>query len=438
MLSGPAYQAYAYSYPHKTAYRPLDEKVSLTALWEQEKRDALFLYVHVPFCRMRCGFCNLFTLVKPDASLPDRYLDALERQITALRSVVDSATFARFAIGGGTPTFLDERQLERLFTLTDFAGIGAQTPIGIECSPETITAEKVKLLAVRGVSRISMGVQSFTELEVKNLARPQSNQGVLTAIDTIRQHSAAVLNLDLIYGIAGQTVASWLDSLKQALTYAPEELYLYPLYVRDATGLGKIKQKAKAVTDLGDVDRVILYRAGRDYLLSQGYEQVSLRMFRRCDVNTPDMPLYSCQQDGMLGLGAGARSYTQSLHYSSEYAVGRHGVKAIIEHYNEQTHNDFSYAHYGIALNANEQQRRFVIQSLLIADGLSLLGYQQRFGHDCFTAFPELSLLLENQLAFIQSGQMLLTAEGFERADSIGPWFTSSTVRAAMRDYELL
>ncbi|MCE0557868.1 STM4012 family radical SAM protein [Motilimonas sp. E26] len=437
ILDGPVYQAYAYSYPHKTAYRPFEERVALAPLWQQEKLDALFLYVHIPFCSMRCGFCNLFTLVKPEKTLPDLYLDALERQIKALTPVIEQAQFARYAIGGGTPTFLTELQLARLFDLTDFAGIQANTPIGIETSPETITAGKIQLLTERNVSRISMGIQSFTDLEVKNLARKQNKQEVFKAIETIRQYSQADLNLDLIYGIAGQTVSSWLHSLEQALQFNPEELYLYPLYVREATGLGKVKQQARFTPDLADTDMLALYRTGRDFLLAHGYQQVSMRMFRRAELTELDLPHYSCQEDGMLGLGAGARSYTQTLHYSSEYAVGRHGVKDIIGHFTQQTEADFSHAHYGIKLTLDERKRRFVMQSLLIADGLNLREYEQRFKRSALVDFPALTTLINAGLVQQAGALLLLTVAGFERADSIGPWFASQQVKQAMSEYQL-
>tara|TARA_B110000196_G_C21151738_1_gene670176 strand:- start:945 stop:2300 length:1356 start_codon:yes stop_codon:yes gene_type:complete len=435
LINGPIYSAYSYSYPHKTAYRTLDEPVALNPLWQTENLDSLFLYVHVPFCEMRCGFCNLFTLVRPQESLPDMYLDALERQIKALAPTLSDAQFARYAIGGGTPTYLTASQLERLFDLTSFNGMANNMPLGIETSPDTVTADKIRLLQDRRVNRISMGIQSFTAGEAQALARRQSNGQVFTAIDTIRANSSADLNLDLIYGIAGQTIESWLFSLKQALTCAPEELYLYPLYVRNETGLGKVKDKKHIATDLDDVDMLALYREGRAFLLSEGYEQVSMRMFRRKGLNTLDLPTYSCQEDGMLGLGAGARSYTQSVHYSSEYAVGRYGVKDIIEHYVDQSETDFLQASYGVKLSLDEQKRRFVMQSLLISDGLDLSAYQRRFHSNCLTDFPQLELLINAGLAYQQGNLILLSVMGFERADSIGPWFSSDTVKSRMGEY---
>jgi oxygen-independent coproporphyrinogen-3 oxidase len=436
LINGPIYSAYSYSYPHKTAYRTLDEPVALNPLWQTENLDSLFLYVHVPFCEMRCGFCNLFTLVRPHESLPDLYLDALERQIKALAPTLSDAKFARYAIGGGTPTYLSSAQLERLFDLTFFNGMADNMPLGIETSPETATKEKIQLLQSRGVNRISMGVQSFTAGEARALARRQDNGQVFKAIETIRTHSTADLNLDLIYGIAGQTIESWLLSLQQALICKPEELYLYPLYVRNETGLGKVKDKTHIATDLDDVDMLALYREGRAFLLAEGYEQISMRMFRRRGLtNGLELPTYSCQEDGMLGLGAGARSYTQSVHYSSEYAVGRYGVKDIIEHYVDQSETDFLLAGYGVKLSLDEQKRRFVMQSLLISDGLDLSAYQRRFHSNCLTDFPQLELLINAGLAYQQGNLILLSVMGFERADSIGPWFSSDSVKSRMGEY---
>src|SRR3712207_5183816 len=93
------YQGYTYAYPHKTAYRPLCRPVPLRELWGQEDRRALFLYLHVPFCEMRCGFCNLFTQARPKEELPARYLDALERQLARVAAALAPCAVARLEIG---------------------------------------------------------------------------------------------------------------------------------------------------------------------------------------------------------------------------------------------------------------------------------------------------------------------------------------------------
>src|SRR5688572_4583929 len=119
LLEQSPYQAYVYAYPHKSAYRPLDPPVSLATLWQNEARATLFLYIHIPFCEMRCGFCNLFTTVRPEPELVEAYLSTVERQARLLRPLLGDAHFARFAIGGGTPTYLSLPQLERVLDLAE-------------------------------------------------------------------------------------------------------------------------------------------------------------------------------------------------------------------------------------------------------------------------------------------------------------------------------
>ena len=117
MLGETPYTAYSYAYPHKTAYRPLDPAVVLRDLWAEERRDALFLYVHIPFCEIRCGFCNLFTTLDPRRDWVADYLRVLAVEAERVGDALGPAVFARMAVGGGTPTFLDAEELHRLFGL---------------------------------------------------------------------------------------------------------------------------------------------------------------------------------------------------------------------------------------------------------------------------------------------------------------------------------
>lgn len=436
------YQAYSYSYPHKTAYRALAEAVPLRHAWADEDRRALFLYVHVPFCTYRCGFCNLFTLARPAEATVHRYVQQLLLQLEVTLAQLGEHRFARFAMGGGTPSFLSIGQLEQLFTGLTRHGVAlAEMPACVEVSPETVDRDKMALFRDYGVDRISMGVQSFNDGEVRALVRPQQRQAVDQAISAVREAGFPVLNLDLIYGIAGQSVRSFISSIDSALAYAPEELYLYPLYVRPMTGLGRLAERpssAKREFRLQPEpmqDRLSLYRAGRDHLLKAGYTQVSMRLFRAPEAPAADGPLYSCQDDGMVGIGCGARSYTRKLHYATEFGVSRRSVVDILEHYLALAPADFAEVNHGFELNLDEQQRRFAIQSLLTRPGLSVSSWQARFGATPFAALPMLRELLSYGLAEFDGDLLQLTEAGFERADTIGPWLISSRVAALMHDY---
>ncbi|MGH8079539.1 MAG: STM4012 family radical SAM protein, partial [Lysobacter sp.] len=432
------------SYPHKTAYRPLQPAQSLAQRWASENRDALFLYLHIPFCSYRCGFCNLFALARPDAAKVDAYLEQMQRQLRVTADALGEHRFVRFAMGGGTPSYLDVAQLQRVFDMVErYAAIDLRAiPAGIEVSPETVDPEKLRLCRERGIDRVSMGIQSFSDAEVRTLVRPQQRAVVEQAIAAIREAGIATMNLDLIYGIAGQTRASFLASIDSALAHAPEELFLYPLYVRPLTGLGRIE--AKKGERGGFVlqpepldDRLALYEAGRDRLLAAGYRQVSMRMFRAPHAPDTDGPVYCCQSDGMVGIGCGARSYTSTLHYSSEYGVARRSVAEILEHYLERDEASFAQADYGIVLSADEQRRRYAIQSLLIRPGLDRADYRARFGQDCLDDLPQLRELSELGLARIDETLLELTDAGLARADTIGPWLTSASIAERMHDFRL-
>lgn len=432
-LRAGAYQAYAYAYPHKTAYRDLPAPVDLAALWAGEDRENLFAYLHVPFCTYRCGFCNLFALGRPADDLVEAYVAQIERQLAVVGDALGAHRIVRFAIGGGTPSYLSPTQLARVFDAAHrrLNVDVARVPAGIEVSPETATRDRLVVCRDAGIDRVSMGVQSFVDAELASLVRPAQRDEVVRAIGDVRALGFPTLNLDLIYGIPGQSAASLVDSIGSALAFAPEELYLYPLYVRAKTGLGRLEERRGAATDT----RGALYAVARDALLGAGYTQVSMRMFRAPHAPASDGPAYCCQSDGMVGIGCGARSYTRTLHYSDHYGVARASVAQILKHYVDAPAASFAQARYGYALDAGEQRRRYVIQSLLTWPGLDEHAYRLRFGGAALDDLPQLAQLFELDLARRENGIVALTPDGMAHADTIGPWLVSPAVQERMDAY---
>ncbi|SHJ06990.1 oxygen-independent coproporphyrinogen-3 oxidase [Nocardiopsis flavescens] len=428
------YRSYVYAYPHKSAYRPFARRPLLADLWRDEDVRALSLYLHIPFCEMRCGFCNLFTRSTPPAEQVAAYLDAFERQArTVAATLPEGAAFARAALGGGTPTYLEADELARVYDVLESAfGVDlAAVPVSVETSPATATADRLAVLEARGATRLSMGVQSFIDSEAHAAGRPQKRAEVDRALELIRAHTTADLNVDLIYGIDRQDARTWAYSLDTALEHDPEEVYLYPLYVRPLTGLGRRGGS-------WDDHRLRLYRQGRDHLRERGYEQVSMRMFRRADAPESPAPDHSCQTDGMVGLGCGARSYTASAHYSFDYAVGVGQVRSIIADYTGRDAADFARAEVGFRLDDDERRRRHLLQSLLRAEGMDTADYASRFGSGPREDFPELFAALDRRgwLADGGAGRVLLGEEGLAHSDAVGPMFFSDRVNALMAEYE--
>jgi oxygen-independent coproporphyrinogen-3 oxidase len=430
LVAGPPFRGYLYSYPHKTAHGPIDPPLELEQVWAGESTDALFLYLHVPFCEGRCGYCNLLTAARPDEDQVAAWQQSLSRQVQAYRRIMGHAHFARFAIGGGTPTYLETAALERILDLmASLAGDTASLPSSVETSPATATSDRLQLLVERGATRISLGVQSTVESEVLAVRRPQRRAEVEAAVTRIRDADPAVLNIDLIYGLPRQTPASWVACLERVLSWRPEEIYLYPLYARPHTALS-------ALTASPSMDRRLeLYRLGRDRLVASGYRQISMRLFHAPWRPVQAGPPYRCQEDGMVGLGVGARSYTTGLHYSSPYAVSDGPVRRLIDAWNRKA--DHGVVDHGIRLDLDEQKRRWLILSLLHADGLSARAYRARFASDPTCDFPQLEQLTVSGLAGWHEGALRLTRIGLERSDCIGPWLVSRRVRRLMESAEV-
>lgn len=359
------YVSYMYSYPHKTAYRTLTPPVSLSPYLERLEGREASLYFHIPFCAHKCGYCNLFSQQCCDAERISLYLHTMRRQAEQLSVAAQGLKFTSFAVGGGTPLILDEGQLEELFCLAELFGVHpSRVFTSVETSPEYTQKSVLRQLRARGVERLSMGVQSFNETELKKLKRRPGLGTVVGALENIVEAGFPQFNLDLIYGIEGQTVESFMRSLNTALTYRPNELFIYPLYVRPGT-------RVRSTDDIG----YAIYKSARELLVGQGFVQTSMRRFVRRETTETE---FSCGDEVMLSCGAGGRSYLGNLHYATPYAVRQQAIADEIDHYIRTT--DFMTAANGFLLSTEEMQIRFIIKNLMYHRGVDLAEYEKRFG----------------------------------------------------------
>ena len=414
------YVSYMYSYPHKTAYRTLTPPVSLSPYLERLEGREASLYFHIPFCAHKCGYCNLFSQQCCDAERISLYLHTMRRQAEQLSVAAQGLKFTSFAVGGGTPLILDEGQLEELFCLAELFGVHpSRVFTSVETSPEYTQKSVLRQVRARGVERLSMGVQSFNETELKKLKRRPGLGTVVGALENIVEAGFPQFNLDLIYGIEGQTVESFMRSLNTALTYRPNELFIYPLYVRPGTRIN-----VRSTDDIG----YAIYKSARELLVGQGFVQTSMRRFVRRETTETE---FSCGDEVMLSCGAGGRSYLGNLHYATPYAVRQQAIADEIDHYIRTT--DFMTAANGFLLSTEEMQIRFIIKNLMYHRGVDLAEYEKRFGEK-----PDRNLFREfTDRGWIEeTGRIVrLTEEGMAYSDYIGQAFISPVVRKLMSEY---
>ena len=370
----------------------------------------------------------------------ERYVEAMERQAAQWSAALDPRTFfADLTLGGGTPLLLPERLLERVFRIASgVMGFEEQGhPVIVETSPGQTTEEKLLLLKEHHVSRVSMGVQSFHREELRAICRNHSPEQVERAMERIRNVGFACVNLDLIYGIPGQTWESLRESADRAISFHAEELFVYPLYIKPDTYLFR-----KGVTRSADTYE--MYRRIRQYLREHGYIPYSMRRFVRADyaggeagnaisIGGAGATDSACENRGKrstscgfgntVSIGCGGRSYIDHLHFCTPYAVRHSECMANLQQYIDE--DDYREIRHGYLLSEEEQRRRFVIKNVLFDCGLSKEEYMAAFSRDVEADFPVLREWIARDYALETEGVIRLTEEGFSLSDYLGPMLVS-------------
>lgn len=429
------YIQYMYSYPHKTAYRPL-KGISLGDYAHVLSGRGHGLYLHIPFCQAKCGYCNLFSVWGMGLETISLYLDAVECQSRQYAEILSPfhTEFSEISIGGGTPLLLTETQLARMFQiLENYFLCSKDRMLAIETAPNQTVREKLKILKQSGVSRISMGIQSFSDKELGTLGRQHCAGRAEEALELLKLFDFPCVNVDFIYGIPGQTVESLLASLKKALSYEPDELFLYPLYLKHGAWLQR---------ELPD-SAVILrqYQEASAFLKGEGFRQDSMRRFVRSPSGLEKEETRSFSECGFgtsLALGCGGRSYLGNLHFCTPYAITGKDCRSQLEQF--MNTKDFSPITHGILLSEEEQKRRYVIRSLLIRPGLNLGRYQEIFGTSAMVDFVLLGDWTNQGYAQIvlskDTAYLTLTETGLGLSDWLGAQLISPQVLEKMKEWE--
>ena len=420
------YQQYMYSYPHKTAYGALFG-VSLADYAERLAGSRTSLYFHIPFCQSKCGYCNLFSVVGQGYDVMEQYIDAMERHAGQISRILpDSVEFSDLTLGGGTPLVLSVPQLERVFRIAGQLGFRMEgRQVVVETSPAQTTEEKLELLKEHGATRISMGVQSFFQEELARLNRNHTVEQVRGAVGLIRRAGVPGMDLDVVDGRPGGVEESLLSSVKQALSYDPEELFLYPLYIKKDTFLS-------SQSVMRQEDAFHMYGAARKYLIEKGYVPYSMRRFVR---GGDAGGLTGCGFENTLSIGCGGRTYIDELHFCMPYGVRQSQCRQILMSYMEE--EDYLSVRHGYLLSEEERRRRYVIKNILFASGLSLGHYRECFKTDPRQEFPVLTEWIRQGYAQSDGEWIRLTEDGFCLSDYLGPMLISDEVREKMLHSEI-
>ena len=267
--------------------------------------SVLGLYLHIPFCRSKCDYCDFYSLAGQDDRMDD-YQRALLQHIAETGPLARKQVVNSVYIGGGTPTWYGEKRLlELLAAVKKRFTLSKDAEITLEANPDSVDAKLLRHLRRAGVNRLSMGMQSSCGGELTSVHRPHTHQQTVEAVKAAREAKIKNLNLDLIYGLPGQTAESWRASVEAALELSPEHLSCYGLTVEEGTPLGERVARGERLPDDDEQAERYLWTVKR--LAQAGYEQYEVSNFAKTGFQSRHNLKYWMGRP-YIGLGAAAHS----------------------------------------------------------------------------------------------------------------------------------
>lgn len=259
------------------------------------------LYIHIPFCKKKCNYCDFASFAGQEHTV-DAYLQALCREA----DLCEETTYHTLYVGGGTPSLLTEKQIDQLAQIIrkNFGAVCAYQESTFEANPESLTPSKINTLRAAGFNRLSIGLQSFNDNELKTIGRVHTAQQFLTAYQEARKGGFSNINVDLIAGLPGQTEKSFAGSLRAVAALEPEHLSVYGLQIEEGTPFFK-----QGIVCDQDLMRLMLEHAA-DFLTQAGYHHYEISNFAKPGKEAVHNLNY-WQNGEYLGLGCAAASYLQ-------------------------------------------------------------------------------------------------------------------------------
>ncbi|MGO0122672.1 radical SAM family heme chaperone HemW [Desulfothermobacter acidiphilus] len=366
------------------------------------------LYLHVPFCLHKCAYCD-FVSYPYFSALAQAYLEGLRCEVSWWRRLQDnSARFATLYLGGGTPTCLPFAFLEEIFNLLrqSFSFL-PRAEVTIEANPETFSAELARRLKDWGVNRVSIGMQALRPEHLRLLGRGHTFKEVVAAVDACHRVGLTNINLDLIYGFPGQSLADWREALRVAVELGPTHISTYALELEEHTPLGR--QVAAGKISLAEEEAVrAMYLEAIDVLESRGYRHYELSNFarpgRECRHNLGYWRLLP-----YLGLGPAAHSFWAGKRWANAPALPTYldllsrGLSPVVEE---------------TVLSSEDARSEAMILGLRLRRGVHRSWFAARFGVVLEEVYgPVLQRLQQQGLLEWEGGWLRLSREALPVAN---------------------
>lgn len=400
------------------------------------KRE-LELYIHIPFCARKCSYCDFLSFAAPERVYRE-YMDKLIEEICGQGPNFQEYRVSTIFVGGGTPSILPADLIMELFaTLSENFDIALDAEVTLEANPGTLTMEKLEVYRQSGINRLSIGLQSADDKELKYLGRIHSYDSFLKSYQRARQAGFKNINVDLMSALPGQDVHSWKTTLKKVMMLKPEHISAYSLIIEEGTpfferfgepeckkgllsgGQQENSKKPETASEVAaraavmtlpdlpdeDTDRE-MYHLTKEMMAAQGYERYEISNYAKKG--------YECRHNTgywtgveYLGLGLGASSYTYGYRY--------HNTEDLQEYLSLNLYEGGAAARDIEELSLEDKMEEFMFVGLRMMKGVSGSEFLERFGLNMWNVYGDVLKKLEQQgLIEVEAPMVRLTELGID------------------------
>lgn len=368
------------------------------------------LYIHIPFCNSKCPYCDFFSVVPEDDSIKQKYLKALQKEIEIYGHKIPNIVIQSIYIGGGTPTTLSAIQIAEIIqSCYRHFTINKDIEITIESNPASFHRKKAVALLKLGINRLSLGAQSLNNRVLKKIGRIHNKKDILYSFHIAREAGFTNINLDIIFGLPGQTLRCFERTLEEIFSMVPEHVSLYSLSIEKGTIFERLIKTGLLKIPSDDL-AYKMYQKAIDFLTGVGYEHYEISNFALAGHRCVHNQIYWKNQP-YLGLGASSTSYIDYNRFQNY---------SNLNHY-------IDFLEYGIlpiktkeVLPEKEKIAETVILQLRMMEGLLKRDFIVKFKKPIEEVFPEqLKRLREEGLLDVNESRYFLTKKGIALANLV-------------------
>ena len=329
------------------------------------------IYIHIPFCKRRCIYCDFYSTTESEQK--PTYVHALCQELDLRKDYLEGEEIETIYLGGGTPSQLSHEELEAIFlTIYNIYKVKEDAEITLEANPDDLTPEYVSMLRTLPINRISMGIQTFQEETLKRLHRRHTAQQAIEAFRRCREAGFHNISIDLMYGLPGETLDTWKEDLRQAISLHPEHISAYHLIYEEGTVLWKLREEQQ-VEEADEDLSLTFFKTLIDELTRAGYQHYEISNFCLPELHSRHNSSYWTGKK-YLGCGPSAHSFNG---HSRLWNVA--SLRSYIEGI-EQGQPDYEIEELDLHTRYND----YVITSIRTCWGMSLSHLRTTYGEELY------------------------------------------------------